>query len=276
MHAALLYQFADPADVDTPDELPSQFEELPAADIDGTQYLDGRTIFDGTLAGELKLDEETVVLGEDFITTEREERPRRVATDVYLDPEAGWVGCDSGTGEPLLIDYARATLGQRPEPAVVDLKAFANAREDDLDTDGIVYSQSVDEGHAQDRAGAKWHDDASTGLIPAEGVAGLSVSYLWDGIHVDAVLYASGYIAVYKNWTTEQFARWVAAEITPFLQLEREAELQRELPSDECADCGRESDDLQRHAEAPVDGVLCPVCRDQYDEDSRGPGGEPA
>lgn len=37
MHAALLYQFPDPEDVDTPDELPSQFEELPAADIEATQ-----------------------------------------------------------------------------------------------------------------------------------------------------------------------------------------------------------------------------------------------
>jgi hypothetical protein len=271
MHAALLYQFADPDDLDTPDELPSQFEELPAADIDGTQYFDGRTIFDGTLAGELELEEESVVLGEDFITTEREERPRRVATDVYLDPEAGWVGCDSGTGEALLVDYARATLGQRPEPAVVDLKAFASAREDDLDTDGIVYSQSVDEGHAQDRAGTKWHDDASTGLIPVEGVAGLSISYLWEGIHVDAVLYASGYIAVYKDWPTDQFARWVAQEITPFLEIERETDAQTELPNDDvCADCGRESDDLKPHPEAPGGGLACLVCRDKYEDDDRG------
>lgn len=275
MHATILYQFPEPQDIDTPDELPSQFEELPAADIDGMQYLDDRTIFDGTLAGELEVEEDAVVLGEDFITTEREERPRRVATDVYLDPEAGWVGCDSSTGEALLVDYARATLGQRPEPAVVDLEAFAEARRDDLDTDGIVYSQSVDEGHRRDAAGAQWHDDASTGQIPPEGVAGLSISYLWDGIHVDAVLYASGYLAVYKDWPADQFARWVAEEITPFLQTEREAEggLQTELPGDACVDCGRESDDLQRFEAAPTEGVLCPVCRDKHDETS---GGEPA
>jgi len=46
--------------------------------------------------------------------------------------------------------------------------------------------------------------------------------------------------------------------------------------ADACVDCGRESDDLARHAEAAFEGVLCLVCRDQYDEEGRGPGGDPA
>jgi hypothetical protein len=270
MHAALLYAFPDPDAVDEPDELPSDFEGFPAADVDATRYLDGRRIFDGTLAGELELDQEVAVLGEDFITTEREGRPRRIATDVYLDPHAGWAGCDSSTGEALLIDYARSTLGQRPEPAVVDLDGFAERRADELDTQGIVYSQSIDDGHHQNAAGAHWHEDASTDRIPTEGTAMLSISYMWDGIHVDGALAASGYLAIYKDWTTATFARWVAEEITPHLAIEREEELQRELTAeDTCEDCGRETDDL----ETVAGEQLCVVCRDQRDEAN---GGEPA
>jgi len=266
MHAALLYTLTGDGD-----RLASDLAGgLPAADVSGTSYLDGRTIYDGTLAGRIAEETPSAVVNEDGIAEATTEREREVLADIYADPEGGWAGVDSADGEELLLGYLR-THGLRAEPAVLDLDAVASALPEDADHKGIVYSQSVDEGHAQDRAGAKWHDDASTGLIPAEGVAGLSISYLWDGIHVDAVLYASGYIAVYKNWTTDQFARWVAEEITPFLQIEREAELQRELPSDDaCADCGRESDDLATHAEAPVEGVLCPVCRDKYDEAAGG------
>ncbi|MFA1612084.1 hypothetical protein [Halobellus rubicundus] len=277
MHAALLYAFPEPDTVDEPDELPSNFEGLPAADIDATQYLDGRRIFDGALADEIEVEADVAVVGEDFITEERDQQPRRIKTDVYLDPHAGWVGCDSSDGEELLINYAQATLGQRPEPAVLDLEGFAERHADELDTQGIVYSQSVDEGHHRDAAGAHWHEDASTDRIPTEGTAMLSVSYMWDGIHVDGALAASGYLAIYKDWTTATFARWVAEEITPHLAIEREEEIQKELTSgDACADCGRESDDLEPLEAAPIEGPLCPVCRDKHDEAADESGGEAA
>jgi len=262
MHAALLYVFDGVAD---PDRLPSDLSgDLPAADISGTAYLDGRTIYDGTLAGWFPEEYPVPQVTEEGITEGSKETERKVAADIYADLEAGWAGVDSSDGERLLADYLATHTTVRPEPAVLDLATLAEELPDGADVNGVVYSQSVEEGHARDAAGAEWHD-AVRG-VPAEGVAALSVSYTWGGLLVDAMLAASGYVACYRDWTVDQFGRWIAGEIDPYLAAEREGDTQTSL-SDACVDCGRSSEDLRRRDSGP----LCPVCRDKRDEEGVAP-----
>lgn len=254
MHAALLYTLNGDGD-----RLSSDLAGgLPAADVSGTSYLDGRTIYDGTLAGRVAEDVPSPVVSENGIAEATKEREREVLADIYADPETGWAGVASSDGEELLLSYLR-THGLRAESAVIDLDAVAKALPDEADHKGIIYSQSFEE-HGRDAAGAEWHNAAQA--LPSEGLSALAVEYDWDGIRVDGMIAASGYVAIYPDWTTDTFGRWVADQIEPHLTPEREADAQETLP-EACEDCGRRSVDIrERHGAA-----LCPVCADKRDEE---------
>jgi len=257
MHAALLYTFDR---VEDPDRLPSDLAGgLPAADVSGTSYLDGRTIYDGTLAGRIESETQVPVVSEDGIAEAEQKREERVMADIYADLETGWAGVGSSTGERLLTDYLATHANVRPEKATIDLETVAGALPDDADINGVVYSQTLED-HGRDAAGAEWHNAVQG--IPSEGLSALSVSYTWDGMLVDGMLAASGYVAVYRDWTTDAFGRWVADVIEPHLVPEREADAQQTLP-DACDDCGRRSADIREYGGA----ALCPVCADKRDEE---------
>jgi hypothetical protein len=224
MHAAILYLLDGEPATET---LPSDTDGgLPAATADRDDYLDGRTIHSGTLAGHV-YEETTVPLVYDGgITTEREERRRETVVDYYADLDTGWAGITSSDGGALLEDYLRS-VGVVPQPAVLDLDAFAERleRTDDATVTGSVYSQSIDEGHQRDASRASWHEDAPGVYgLPTEGNRLLAVSYWWDGLRVEAALAASGYVAVYSEWAESTFARWVADEIEPLLSPEEKAQ----------------------------------------------------
>lgn len=254
MQAAILYSLRGDPSVD---ELPEDLDGgLPAATASRTEYLDGRVIHDGTLAGRIDEDVRVPVVTDEAIVTETETRPRAVKTEYVADLDGGWAGVDSSDGERLLADYLSARAGVIPEAVELDLEGFAESLPDDVETNGIVYSQSIDEGHGRDAAGSLWKRDAKPHKIPTEGVSALAVTYTWDGMLVEAMLAASGYVAVYRHWGAETFARWVAAEIEPFLDVETETPSQQTLDTETCDDCGRESENLEPHG----DEMLCPVC----------------
>jgi hypothetical protein len=234
MHAAICSLLeGEPAQTGLPSRLDGG---LPAAAIESTRYLDGREIHHGRLAAQIQEDQREPLVDEDGIYEVREARPRRVMTDVYADVAAGWAGVSTGDGEQLLADYLLSAAGVRPQPTELRLDAWAEKldRSDAPDVNGVVYSHSIEEGHRRDAAGAEWHDDASQ-HVPAEGVRMLSVEYSWDGLFVDAALAESGYVAVYTDsWGVEAFARWVAEEVVPYLQVvEDDAPEQSELGDSE-------------------------------------------
>jgi len=257
MHAAILYSLTGDPDVE---ELPELLGDgLPAATASRTQYLDGCVIHDGTLAGRIDEDVRVPVVADDRIVTETEEQPRRIQTDYYVDLNGGWAGVDSGDGKRLLSDYLVTRAGVVPEDVELDLEGFAERLGDNVETNGIVYSQSVEDGHGRDAAGSLWKRDASPHKIPAEGVSVLSVRYTWDGTLVDAMLAASGYVAVYNDgWSAETFARWVATEVEPYLDADLGTDDQQTLGTPTCDDCGRETETLEPHG----DEDLCVVCHD--------------
>lgn len=263
MHAAILTLLTGDPDLDTRD-LPNRLEDgLPAATADTDAYLDGQRITSGTLAGNVTTNETVPVVAEESIYTEREETRETVVGEYYADLETGWAGVNSSDIQPLLTDYLASAAGVIPEDAALDLDAFAEALPDDVDTNGVVYSTSIDEGHVRDAAGSHWKRDAKPSKIPAEGTSVLHVQYTWDGVLVDAMLAASGYVAVYKEWATSTFARWVADEITPYLYYagDDQATLSTDSDAEECVECGS-TEDVQLLEGEPY----CLVHRDAREE----------
>jgi hypothetical protein len=218
-HSAILYVLTgDP----TTEELPSEYDRYPAADLEATDYLDGRRIHHGTIAGYTMEQERVPLLGEDFITDEIEERQSEVLADTYIDVEAGWGGISTGAAEEVFVDYLGVNADLTPEPAHIDLVAFGEDLPEDAEVRGIVYSQSQEEGHSRDAAGAHWHEDADRSRLPGEGFSALAVKYVWEGSYIEAMIAASGYVAVYKKMPAEVYARFVADEIEPYLEQDRD------------------------------------------------------
>lgn len=259
MRSALLYLLTGDPDQTT---LPSTLEGgLPAATAETTQYLDGRQITSGTIAGHVTTKQDQPVVGNDSIYTEREETQEPALGEYHADLEAGWAGITTSTAEPLLVDYLATHAGILPEDAELNLDAFAEHLPSDVDTNGVVYSTSLDDGHDRDAAGSYWQRDATPGKIPSEGTSVLHVQYMWNGVLVDAMLAASGYVAVYKDWTAEQFARWIASEIEPVLS-PASTDDQPTLDGDvECVECGSTTD-VREYDGDP----LCLVHRDAREE----------
>jgi len=216
MHAAILYGL-DAAAADGPlsDRLG---DGLPAAAVSSTAYLDGHRIYDGTVAGRVSGERDEPVIGDDQISTTTVEYQRPVTAAIYADLGAGWAGVASSDGGSLLRWYLRAETGVRPHEVEIDLVGLAEGLPDSAEVRGVVYSQSIDDGHRRDAAGARWHDDASQSRVPSEGLSALAVRYSWAGQPVDAMLAASGYVAAYNDaWGVSRFGRWVADEVQPHL-----------------------------------------------------------
>lgn len=277
MWAAILHAVGGDPTVDGDGTLSSALEARPYADVNATQYLDGHTVYHGRLAGYVPDEQPNFYTNADpdnwslEVDTEDTETP--VVTDVVADLEAGWCGVDAAAGADLLETVLLDQVSCIPEAAELDLAGIAESLPTSVHIKGVVTSEDTADDDDRDAAKAVWHDEAprSAGGIPARGLSQIAIEYRWDGHRIDATVAASGYVAIYSDVGVEVAARWITEVVWPqSVHEDGTVEAQTELPSEECADCGRESDDLERHAEAPVEGVLCPVCRDQYDEAAGG------
>lgn len=223
MHAAVLFL----CDTDDEASLGSDLGSgLPAAETEATQYLDGATIHHGTLAGEYTTSDSQVIVTDDGIASEQGERFGEVAAQYYADLSKGWAGVETSKAASVLGRYLVSEASITPQPAVVRLDSWVGdyGRRDDAD----VWSVS----HAgEDEAAARFHDAARMSSVPSSGVSAFGFAYQWDGRPMRGMLAASGYVALYSDVPVETFAKWVAEEIRPYL----------ELPEDEQAELGGES-----------------------------------
>lgn len=265
MHAAILQVLTGDSDTD---DLPSDLGGgLPAADISRTAYLDGRHIHHGTLAGRVKTTDRVPLVTDETITTEQVTGHEQVLTDVIIDLGGGWAGASTGAGGEVLEGYLSSEAGVIPEPASIDIDAWVERleRRDDAHVWGVSYSQSIEDGHREDRAGAQSHEDVKTHSMPVEGKSSVGFRYRWDGIRVEGMIAASGYVAVYNDWPAETYARFIAEEVVEKLSVEVDA--QQALPDDEdtsaedspCVECDRQTD--------TNDDGLCVVCQSRREEE---------
>ena len=277
MYAAILHAVGGDPTVDGDGTLTSALEARPYADLSATQYLDGHTVYHGRLAGYVPDEQPNFFTNADpenrSLEVDTEETETPVVTDVVADLDAGWCGVDASAGADLLEAVLLEQIACIPEETELNLVGIAETLPTDAIVEGVVTSEDEDE-DGRDAAAALWGDEAprSAGGIPESGLSQIAIRYRWDGHRIHGTVSASGYVALYADVSTDVFARWVSEVIWPHsVHADGTVEAQTELPSDDaCADCGRESDDLATHAEAPVEGVLCPVCRDKYDEAAGG------
>lgn len=211
MHAAVLY-LTDTADATLDSHLDGG---LPAADTEATQYLDGKRIHHGTLAGEITEPTTQVIVGDGAIVTESEERFTETATGFYADLSAGWAGVASSDAGSILGRYLVSEASITPEPAALRLDSWVEhyGSREDADVWSVSFAN-------EDEAAARFHDAARNGRVPTQGVSAFGFSYQWDGRPMRGMLAASGYVALYSDVPVETFAAWVGEEIHPYLELE--------------------------------------------------------
>lgn len=277
MYAAILHAVGEPSGT-----LETDLERRPYVDIETTQYLDDREVHHGTLAGHVEAEQPKFYTSADVdeerttLHTETTTNDIPVVTEFIGDLEAGWVGVDASDGADLLEGILATQVNCIPEPTELDLAAVVEELPEDVHVKGVVTSEEGDDDLDPGASSALWHADAprSASGIPSEDLSQVSVRYRWDGHDIDATLAASGYVAVYSEAAAATVARWISEVVWPHTVHGSGAA--DASVADICPECGTEADDLQRHEAAPTDAPICLVCRDQYDEDTRGPGGEPA
>lgn len=272
MHAAILSKLTnEPDDTNLQSHLGN---ELPAVEVEATEYLDGRTIHHGTLAGEVGTETDVPFVSDEGIYTEPGRKTWKITAQFYADLEAGWAGVNTGDGEDLLGSYLAGEAGVMREDAVIRLDAWAEEfeRKNDADTWGVSFSQDVESGFSEDRAGAYYHSEADVNMMP-KGVSALGFSYRWDGRLVRGMIAESGYVAVYKDWDVDMFARWVADEVEPYLEydrdeqqtLKRDTEETDEDAEEACDECGSVPKEYGLHEDAGDE--VCIICKDKREEE---------
>ncbi|WP_126665266.1 hypothetical protein [Haloterrigena salifodinae] len=238
--------------------------DLPTIVVDGTQYLDGKTLYHGEAAAWIEEEKRVPVPTEDGFIKEQDEVSRRVDTEWYADLEEGWVGVSSSDGR-FVHDWILAKEGMVAEDAMIRLDAWAERFEQNGGSVwGASYSQSIDDGDDEDRAGAQYHKDAAWHNLPPTGISALGFSYEWDGYPVRGMVAKSGYVAAYNLTQEDVFAAWISDEILPYLEYDT-GDDQDVLGRSTCEECGREPE-RGLHS---VDGrELCLVCADKASEDA--------
>lgn len=288
MHAAILYLLeGEPKTGELESDLS---HSLPAFDVDGTNYLDGQTLYHGEAAGRVHEETRIPVPTEKAILEEKKEITRTVGTDFYVDLEGGWAGISTSDGE-FVFDWLRAREGVTANETLIRLDDWADelVQREKASVWAVSYSQSEDEGDDSDRAGSQYHDDVESDSMPATGKSALGFSYRWRGDYVRGMIAASGYVAAYNISLEEVFAKWVADEVLPFVERDlgddeqflKEIQDKRtdtdETDSEDgevlaCENCPRESESVQEtRVEAGEYINLCVACRDYFYENGEVP-----
>lgn len=260
MHSVLLYQLTGEPDRD---EISSALGNgFPAIEAESIRYLDGHTLYHGSAAA--RVEEETMVpmVSEDGIATVQERTKRRVHTNWYADLEEGWAGIDTSDGE-FFFELLQMSHGVVGESLEVDLVSWTRQfrQHDSAYCWGLSYSEGDDEDAI--RAGAGFHGDASMEVLVdnVEDVSQIGFGYDWGDLWVRGVICQSGYVAIYRDWATEQFGRWLVDEVLDHAQYHVDETMQAELSDEECDRCSRTSNLTEYEG-----GQYCPVCISAFED----------
>lgn len=192
--------------------------KLPALYVDTTQsQLEGDSIAQaGTAGGRVNTPslDVGVDIGSGKVWTDRYESPEDVTSKWVADVTgAGIVAAESvhGTGEyPFPFDLIMARTGERVERVAFELDEIAAEweRSGNLDKQWMIGSETAD------GVSIDYHDDAAQG-DPSTANVGLGFVLSWQGTVAKGVVYASGYCAVWEDWTAATFCQFVDDELLP-------------------------------------------------------------
>jgi len=196
-----------------------------ALDVESTEYLDGETMYYGTAAGYIDTQSTDVfVIEEDdeiIIDSETETVSTQITTEVYADPAAGFVGVSTSDGE-FLFEELELDRGWHIYRPIVEMDAFV--RHVDRHNGRIWGYATSSEDHEDDLAGdanVNWHASASIeDAREAEDLVQVAFAYKYGSGYVRGTLAESGYVAMYKDWPSEKFGRWLRDHVLPYAGFE--------------------------------------------------------
>jgi hypothetical protein len=263
MYAGTLLRI-DPVDEALTDEFNGQ--DRPALSVRSTQHdlADERPVQTGMAAAYTDETRQDVSIwtksnaniegdAEVVIETERVDTREQFPTEWVADVTGtGLIVPASVAGDGDLdfpLDLFYSLTGEQPERLAVDVRALAEAWDDD-DVLGDPWAATSD--HA-DGTEVQYGQHA-TG-IPNNG---LGFERPFGATALKGVVYRSGYVACYDASTATQFVRFLEEEVLPYTYVPEEDD-QQTLTGGECEDCGRDVDEL-------TDG-LCMVCLDGREDE---------
>jgi len=198
-----------------PLETASQDGELPALDVRNTQEgLDGSSVQSGVAADTVadQITEVEVAPNGKIITTAMD-TGKTVATEWIADvTDGGFVVAESlsGSGDfAFPLNLITAQTGARTQLVELDLNAVVAGWDDDMLMD--TWMVGTDEG---DRASINYHGAANRDDAPEANI-GLGFELRWNGTIAKGVVYESGYVAIWEEWTAPVFAAFVEQELLP-------------------------------------------------------------
>lgn len=260
MIAGTIALLDEPAD----DDLESDSSGFVTLDVhDAQEYLDGATVQNGRACSLVEGTKEEIHVTEHGTTIEVETvgTRERVWTDWVADvSDAGFVAAERTAGSDPAFPFDLFEAATRTDVSVarIDPAAFVRQREDC----SLWFSGSKTETGENQPNDAKmaYGQDASQ----AGGNVGVGFKTGWNGTTVRGTLYASGYVAVYRDtWGPVQFAAFVRDAILPVASVpEDDEEGEQSTLGAECDRCGREP-------VGPENGLtdgLCITCVDLVEE----------
>ncbi|PSP80151.1 hypothetical protein BRC81_02880 [Halobacteriales archaeon QS_1_68_20] len=192
----------------------------PALDVRDTQQnLDGGSVVQhGVAAGRVtrtRVDVDVAPNG--TILTTSDEVPQEVTSEWVADVTgSGLVVAESvyGSGEfAFPFDVIASQTNERPEQLAIDVESLGRSWEAD-EEDGLLDTWMVgrDDGEG---ARISYHQDAHP-TDAREATIGLGFERDWRGTVARGVVYRSGYVAIWRDWTHAVFCRFVEQELLPF------------------------------------------------------------
>jgi len=202
---------ATPAD--EPLETASKSGHIPAVDVRGTQEsLDGPPIQHGKAAAEVADTKTDVTVAENGkILDEPIEGAKTVVTNWIADVQGdGLVVAESVSGDgdfAFPFNLFTAQTGEHVDRVNIELEDVTQAWDDEMLLD--TWMTGTDYG---DASSIDYHNAADD---PRKANIGLGFELRWNGTVAKGVVYESGYVAIWEEWTAAVFCEFIASELLP-------------------------------------------------------------
>lgn len=258
MIAGTLALMADPSD--EPLE-PAGGDAFATLDVEETQAaFDDAVIQRGKACSKVEGRTEQIHVEGSHIDVEELTTTERVWTEWVADvTDAGFIAAERTRGSDPAFPFGmfRAITGSDVDPVEIDTLAFVEAQRNADRAPDIWFSGSkveTEDPEAANDAAMQYGREANQ----AGGGTGVGFRLPWRSVTVKGIVYESGYVAIYEDWSAVQFARFVRSEILPHASVPDEETEQAELPDgkEACDECGPTERDIVDYA----DGRYCVVC----------------
>lgn len=212
MHAGKIAQLQTPAS--DPLEDTTENGSLPALAVNNTQQdLEGDAAAQHcTLADAVQTERPEPMVYDGVITEVMEPHTEEVISDVVADVTgSGLVVAErmrKAGRYPFPLNLIAAQTGREIQPYKVDVADFADHFAGDIYDTWMVGADNMD-GSSIDYNGNADVEDAPGANI------GLGFELSWNDVVAEGVIYESGYLAIYSEWTSAVFLQFVEAAVLP-------------------------------------------------------------